>query len=930
VAALLPLPASKLAIPPARPQLVSRPRLYPRLDAGLGEACPLTLLSAPAGFGKTTLVTQWIRDQERQAAWLSLDDEDNDAHRFLGSLAGALRRLSAGDLREAGQPAPQSPPRAVVTLLVNSLAEVAAPSVLVLDDYHVITASEIHEAVAFLVEHLPPRVHLLILTRSDPPLPLARLRARGQLAEVRAVDLRFTADEAAAFLTGVMRLPLSGEAVERLERRTEGWIAGLQLAALSMQGRNELDAFVAEFSGSHHFILDYLTEEVLNRQPAEVCDFLLKTSVLDRLSGPLCDALLKDEGGRMKDEAGSEHFILHNSSFILSELERANVFIVALDDERRWYRYHALFADLLRSRLQRERPEMLPELHRRACRWLAQSGDAEEAMKHALAVPDLPLAADLAEAYLLPLIHASRIATALQWIRHLPEALIASRAYLCASCGWVYAINGQVAEAEQIVQAGEAALAQFEPVYSPAEQRTIARAEVGGHLAAVAAYCARQREDAPRAIALSEKALHDLPASVHAVRSLVALNLALLHLEAGHYEQSRRACLEALNFAQRPPGNLYVAVTALSMLGASAIYQGQLSTAADFCHRAIELGAAKAGGGAPVQAIGYAHGWLASVHAQRSELAAAEKHLDQAAELVELIGPQESIVYSHLYRARLAIDGGDAAQAEASLRRGEALMQAQPVGGNVTLEWISNRARLLLARGEAAAAGDWLAEQAVREADLAEAARGEEQRQAVRLRLPAYLLLARVRLAQGKADRAAELLESIRAMAEADHNTEVLLEALAFQALAAERKGDRTQALRHVNRALMLAAPESWKRPILNAGKALVPLLRQAAAHGVLAPFALSLIGDLAGSDELRRASPSALSPETAGLVEPLTEREVEVLRLVADGLSNQEIAGRLVITVGTVKAHTSNLYGKLTVSTRTQAVARARALGLL
>ena len=407
--------ATKLYIPPPRSKAVPRPRLVARLNEGLHRK--LTLISAPAGFGKTTLVSEWVAGCERPVAWLSLDEGDNDLARFLAYLVAALQTITAdmGKGLLAGLQSPQPPPiELILTTLLNEITTIPDHFVLVLDDYHVIDAQPVDHALTFLLEHLPPQMHLVIATREDPQLPLARLRARGQLTELRAADLRFTPSEAAEFLNQVMGLNLSADDIAALETRTEGWIAGLQMAALSMQGRSDTASFIQAFTGSHRFVLDYLVEEVLQRQPERVRSFLLQTAILDRLSGPLCDAVTGREDGRG----------------MLDALERGNLFVVPLDDRRQWYRYHHLFADVLQARLMEEQPDQVSGLHRRASAWYEQNGLPSDAIRHALAAEDFERAADLIELAGPMVEESSLTATWLGWVRALPDELVRIRPVL--------------------------------------------------------------------------------------------------------------------------------------------------------------------------------------------------------------------------------------------------------------------------------------------------------------------------------------------------------------------------------------------------------------------------------------------------------------------------------------------------------------------
>ncbi len=475
---LNPFLATKLHIPRPRPHLVLRPHLVEQLQQGMERA--LTLVSAPAGFGKTTLLAQWLAESDTSAAWVSLGPEDNDPTSFLSYLIAALQTLDAqlGTTALALLRTPQPPsPEAVLTLLTNDLAgREEGDFTLVLDDYHVITAESIQRGMTFLLEHLPPQLHLILASRADPPLLLARLRAQGQLREIRTADLRFGAAEVNTFLQVVMGLNLPAEAIATLESRTEGWIAGLQLAALSLQGRADVSGFLAAFCGSHHFVLDYLSDEVLARQPEVVQTFLLHTCIMERLSGPLCDAVTEQEG----------------SQAMLEGLERANLFVVPLDDERGWYRYHHLFAQALRSHLQQREPTLPPVLHRRASTWYEQHELPAEAVQHALAVPDAELAARLIEPIALPVANQGQLYTVLGWLNALPDALICARPFLCAYHAYLLTITNQLQAAEARLQEAERSAQKM-----PAEQARTIQGYVLAIRAAIASFSGDSRTEFP-------------------------------------------------------------------------------------------------------------------------------------------------------------------------------------------------------------------------------------------------------------------------------------------------------------------------------------------------------------------------------------------------------------------------------------------------
>src|SRR6266568_5074143 len=490
---------TKLALPPVRADLVPRPRLTNQLQLGIQR--PLTLIAAPAGFGKTTLLSTWLEHASLQAAWISLEHDDDDLTRFWSYVFTALSRVHPGSgtsalaLLQASTLSPLPPIEIVLTVWINDLAALPHQVALVLDDYHLITAQPIHRAVTYLLDHLPPQLHLVIVTRADPPLSLARLRARGHLTEIRAADLRFTAEETAAFLTRALGLELSAQDIATLEARTAAWIARLRLAALSMGGRQDIPAFLKAFTGSQRYIIDYLTEEVLARQPKPVQIFLLQTAILERLQGSLCEAVIGEHGGEASGQA------------MLEQLEQANLFLVPLDDERRWYRYHQLFAEALCHRLQRKHPTLVPELHQRASAWYEQQGLTHDAIHHALAAADFEQAACLIEHTAEPMAQRGEIATLRAWLEALPDALVRSRVELCLWQGWLLALSGQYDAAERLLQDLERRLrpspirplltAMSRAVQPPQLDEPRSLIEYAGRVAATRAYIAFRRGDTP-------------------------------------------------------------------------------------------------------------------------------------------------------------------------------------------------------------------------------------------------------------------------------------------------------------------------------------------------------------------------------------------------------------------------------------------------
>ena len=900
------LVTSKLSAPRTRPNLVARPRLRGILDRHGGRR--LTLVSAPAGFGKTTLLGEWAEErlaQGESVAWVSLEESDNDPARFSTYLVAALRTVGEG-IGEgvlASLRSPEPPPvEAVVGALVNDLAEVPQEIAVVFDDYHVIDAEPVHEATSFLVEYLPENVHLVVISRTDPPLPLPKLRARGQMTEIRAADLRFTPEEATAFLGDVMGLALSARDVAALEEVTEGWAAALQLAAISMQNREDASAFVQSFSGSNRHVLDFLAEEVLERQPEHVRDFLLKTSILDRLSGPLCDALTGASDGQA----------------MLERLERDNLFVVPLDDDRRWYRYHHLFADFLRGRLLREQPERVAESHLRAASWYEREGWASEAVEHALAAGDYQWAARLIEQHAQALVLRGEGATMDRWLSALPAVLVRSRPRLSLARAIWALIDSRTDEVDGLLTDAERALATADQPHEPsAEEATGGLANVPGTVAQLRAELARQRGDAEGAIRFAQQALTHASEGDLYLRYLSRWNLAVATLMQGRVGEAEEALADLVRDPWASGPNRFFAVRACYTVAQAQRAQGRLSAALQSCQEALEL-AAEAGLRA---AAGVAHVGLAEVLCERNDLDDALEDATEGVALCRQLGYAQQLVTSLTVLARVRQVRGDQADALEAIGEAERVLPSPKVIVDLIFPVAVQRARLLLAQGEFSAAARWSAERGLGVEDEPSYLRERE-----------HLVLARALLAEGKPVPALRLLERLRKEAEAAGRTGDLIEILVLQARALWAGNRKERAANTLTRALALAEPEGYVRTFVDEGTAISDLLSatlEARQSGRLdAPgrastqYIAKLLAALAQEAEV----PGADEP----LAEPLSERELEILALIAAGDSNREIASRLFVSASTVKTHINNLYRKLGARSRTQAVARARELGVL
>jgi LuxR family transcriptional regulator, maltose regulon positive regulatory protein len=696
--------ATKLHVPRPHPGFVPRPRLLARLAAG--TACELTLVSAPAGFGKTTLLAHWARGFDAPVAWLSLDPGDNDPIRFWRYVAEALERVQAGIGQRVAATlhGPPAPLDAVVTVVINELASQAGRVVLVVDDYHLIEAQPVHGAVAALLERQPEQLRLVVATRADPPLPLARLRARGQLAELRAADLRFTLEESAALLRAATGLELPADSEAALTAQTEGWVAGLQLAALSLRGHADPAGFVATFSGSHRYILDYLTEEVLGRQPEELVRFLLETSVLERLSGPLCDAVT----GRGDGQA------------MLERVERANLFLVPLDEVRGWWRYHHLFADLLQARLRQALPDRVPELHRAAATWCERQGLADEAIRHALAAGDDLWAARLIERHVEALYRSSETATLQRWFASLPNDLVRSRPRLCLQLARWASVAGRLDEVEPLLQATEAAMATTadEPFEPSAGRELSVLANIPATIVFLRSEVARQRGDPERAAELIRLGLSRLTDADHALRTLAPWALAMAAMMQGRLQEAERALAEVVTdphlTSVRPWYDLGRIQQILGRPDAA------LATFAQLVEAASEAGR-------PLPLAGVGHVGLAMAHRERHELDAALDHGTQAVALCRQLPYAQWLVTALTVLAWVRQARGDQAGALAAMDEAGQVAPSPDVAADRVTAVGVQRARLDLAQGRLADAARWTTQRALDPNDEASYLREPEQ-----------------------------------------------------------------------------------------------------------------------------------------------------------------------------------------------------------
>jgi LuxR family maltose regulon positive regulatory protein len=884
-----PLLETKFFIPRVRRRLVSRPRLLATL-ARVTE-CRLTLISAPAGFGKTTLLADWIAGtptDRASIAWLSLDEQDNDLLGFWSYFIAAVRRSVPEVGTEAEGYLLTAGPRAVqdaLSALINDLSSETQDIVLVLDDYHLVTLPAIQETMTFLLDHLPPSLHVVIASRADPSLPLAHLRARGELLELRAADLRFKPDETEAYLNDVMDLGLTTPSLDVLEGQTEGWIAALQLAALSMQGRDDVAGFIENFAGDNRYIVDYLVQEVLQRQPEDVRDFLLRTAVLERLNGSLCDAVTGQADGLAR----------------LRSLEDGNVFVVSLDDRRDWYRYHHLFADVLRAHLVAEQPEIVPALHLRASLWFEQNGDFPEAIRHALAASGFERAADLVERAMPDMLKARQEAQLRVWLEALPDEVVRARPVLSVSYVGVLMQSGEMASVKARLDAAERLLERSPPSSVDGEQIR----ELPGMIALYRAGFAQVTGNLPDTVRYARLALERMPPE-HPLRGGAMALLGLALWSSGDLEAAHQIYAEGIELVH---AGGFVHDSSTIMLADMWIAQGRLREALASYERALQL-AERQGQAAP-RGLADVHVGISEIYLEQNDLDAARQHLLVSRELGDYAGLPENRFRWFTAMAALSQAEGDLDGALTFLEQAEALYAA---GFSPDVRPIhALRARIRLLQGKLAEAQAWVGQHGLSiDDDLSY------------LREFQHLTLARVLIAESTADstRAAEaLLARLLDAARAGRRGGAIIETLVLTAIVQRALGNVSAATVHLQSALDLAEPEGYVRVFLDQAPEIVPLLEQVAKSD-RGSYALRLLEALGGTAV--RISPAFSSPDA------LSERELDVLRLLGSDLSGPDIARELVVSLNTMRTHTKSIYTKLGVNSRRAAIRRAEELRLL
>jgi LuxR family maltose regulon positive regulatory protein len=895
--------STKIYIPPVRENAVARPILVEKLMAIMDRPGSFALISSPAGFGKTTLLGEFVTQLQHPTAWVSMDEGDDDPVRFWSYLIAACQMVhkeigaSAQSILQSPQPLPAE---TIPIILINDLVSVKRGMVLVLDDFHVIRDKTIHEAIIFLLDHLPANLHILLSTRGDPPWPMARFRVRNQLIEIRAQDLRFTTEEAATFLNRIMELNLTTEDIAALEERTEGWVAGLQLAALSMQGRRDISSFVKSFTGSHVYVAEYLIEEVFQRQPENMQAFLLQTSILERLTAELCEAVTGRQDGRE----------------MLRALHQANLFITPLDDKGQWFRYHHLFADLLQVRLQHAHSaDEIADLHRAAAGWYEEQELIVEAVNHSLAAKDFKRAARLIGENAAQMVTRGELTTLMRWTETMPEEVIWLQPSIVMAKIWALTLSGAVREVEPLLQQAEA---QYEM-----SSQTPASRELAGFAAAVRAFFAMMAGEDDHALDLAERAELLLPeSSVHA-RWLLPYTIGTAYRSQGQYDKAAEEFARQARMGEEFD-NLIVWGTGVTAVALVRRAQGRLRETSTICHQALnklaDRGADQFGSLAKLETP------LVEVLREQNELEEAQRRLTDVIRRMRSWPMPTDRLHTQLAQIEIQEALGDLQGAFETLRSAKELKNTQIVLMNLRRSVDLCEIRLTLKSGEITAAES-----------LIEAYQPGTSRW-VELRDHELLLLARLRLAQGRLKEAEEIMSQLASDTKTGERKSTCIKTLVLQACILHAQGRMEAALGVLLEALALAEPEGFVRVFVDEGEVIRQLLIAVTRQLVMAPDHAALPSK-AYIARLLDAFPEVLTPDVlavstnqaaADLVEQLTPRELEVLQLIAAGDSNRRIAEKLVITVSAVKKHATNIYGKLNVDRRTQAVARARQLGLL
>jgi LuxR family maltose regulon positive regulatory protein len=850
-----------------------RGALLQLLENELSVEKRLVLVSAPAGYGKTTLIIDWLQNVS-QTCWVSLEKSDNDPRVFLSYLIASLQKAFPGIGEQASGfvGSPQLPPLDVILLsILNDLAGIEGKCIIVLDDYHAIHTTAIHEAITFLLDHLPAKKHVVITTRSDPALPLHRYRSRGQMIEIRASDLRFSLEEVSSYMTSIAGVALSQTAIAVLEQRTEGWAAGLQMAAISLRGKKDKDQFIRSLTGTHRYILDYLMEEVMTNQPEDIQRFLIQSAILDRLCAPLCSALTTIEE--------------ETSQKILQSLEQENLFIVPLDDERYWYRYHHLFQDLLVMRLKQSQPDQVSQLHTRAASWYEQNGCTSDAVQHYIEGAEFEHAAELVEQHTVQLFGQGKLDQLVSWIEKLPVALTARRPWLSVYQAWALAFAGKIAEASQLIEAAKYGI----DVSNLSPQ---AKESLEFEIRAIRGVLSAMSGDYREALALTDLIDKEIPSDRRFARSAMFWSLGFAWRAHGQLDRAITAFQRMLDLG-RQINNLWTLATGFADLGMVLRQSGRLKEAEAVFRKGLLT--IEQAGTSGLGFVGRLESFLANVLCEQDKLVEAEQLIVASISHNQLWNNPNHLAYAYLTEARIRFAKGDSGS-EHALKRAEEIAIHAPVVPSLRAGIEALRVRFWLAQGLFTEVDRWTERHKLSDEDP----RNIEV-------FDTYMLAhLRIAIAQENWPAARQYLERLEKNADAGGRVNTLIETLTLKALAAP---NRVTAL---ERALQLGVPEGYRRVFLDEGKQLQKLLKALRGRS---PLAGALIRDAS-----TKRGPDAV----------LTAREQEILRAMAEGLSNKEIGQKLYISAGTVKAHSSAIYRKLETANRTEAIARAKDLGLI
>ena len=914
--------ATKLHIPPVRGNLVNRPRLIRQLNIGIAQGRRLTLISAPAGYGKSTLLSEWIFQLDLPVAWLSLEKSENTPVRFWSyfftALTGIphLRQAGIGESTLLALQSPRPPSiEGLLSDLVNHLSSLEKGSILVLDDLHTITEGQIHQDLIFLIDHLPRSdagLHLVIASRSDPPWPLARWRARAELIELRSTDLRFSPAETVQFLNQVFQLSLSVQDVFALQLRTEGWVAGLQMAAVSIQGRLKTQGlkgasqFIESFAGSNRFILDYLMEEVINYQSTEVRDFLYKTSILSQLTAPLCNALL----GRRDSQA------------MLDQVEQANLFLIPLDDEKHWYRYHHLFGELLQRTLLTAQPDLVPILHYRASQWFKDADIPEEAIAHAFESGNMDYVASLIEQNAMQMIAQGKLHLLATWMERLPTEMVRERPWLCIYWAWIRYYLGPRDRAEYYLMIAEEIIQSMSESSADGGQSArginLTEAEkehILGNIAAIRALCATSTENISIIMELAQKALELLP-EMAAMRVLPNIIMGFANHGMGNPVAAEQAYKNALAVAQTNDLRS-LSVTSTCYIGLQQVKQGKLHEAYDTSWDAMEL--ARGVGGKLLDIAGCPMAQIGDLLREWNELEKASEYITKSVEFCEHWGHMDFLAKSYVVLARLQLAQGERSGVNDTIQKADQVIRREKVDPYIVC-WLDDvRLRLWLSEGNLTEAIQWAQTSGL-------SPLGELNY----LHDLDHINLARVLLAEGEMKfsqvhlvSAQALLNRLLIAAQQAGWIHDEIKILILQALVNQAHHDHETALKVFSRALTLAEPRGYFRLFIDEGKPMRSLLNQAISRGITTEYASKLSAAMPGSERV------VLAPRTACLVEPLSQRELQVLHLLDSPLTSEEIGRELYVSVNTIRTHISNIYAKLGVNRRSDAVQRAKELSL-